>query len=161
MKKYKLTEEFSCYGRTFYRIRALRDFGCVKTGDAGGFVESEDNLSHENLCWVSGDAWVSGNAQVFGDAWVSGNAQVYSNARVFGDAWVKPPLQIQGTRHFFTISSYTEITIGCESHSVEEWESNYEKIGRGNGYSKEEIAEYYEYIQLAKRYLARISPEKC
>jgi hypothetical protein len=36
-----------------YRIKAVRDFSDVKKGDIGGYVESEDNLSHEGDCWVS------------------------------------------------------------------------------------------------------------
>lgn len=37
MEKYELTEETMDYcGRTLHRIRALRAFGDVKTGDIGG-----------------------------------------------------------------------------------------------------------------------------
>lgn len=52
-------------GRTLKRIRALVAIAAigVAPGDMGGYVESEKNLAH-----VSGDAWVSGNAQVYGDA---------------------------------------------------------------------------------------------
>lgn len=38
--------------RTLYSIRALRDFGDVKAGDFGGWIESEDNLSQAGDCWV-------------------------------------------------------------------------------------------------------------
>ena len=33
--------------RTVYRIKALRDFGDVKTGQLGGWIEKESNLSHD------------------------------------------------------------------------------------------------------------------
>lgn len=56
MKKYEINSE--------NRVVALIDFSNIKTGDIGGFVESEENLSHDGLCWVSGNARVSGNAQV-------------------------------------------------------------------------------------------------
>ena len=47
-KKYKLTEESISYnGKTLYRIESVRDFGTIKKGDKGGFIESERNLSHE------------------------------------------------------------------------------------------------------------------
>lgn len=46
MKKYKLTDETKwLYGRTLHRIVALRDFGNVRKGDIGGWIEKEDNLS--------------------------------------------------------------------------------------------------------------------
>ncbi len=40
-KKYQLTDETqNYYGKTLYRIQALKDFGDVKAGDKGGWVES-------------------------------------------------------------------------------------------------------------------------
>lgn len=82
-KKYKLTDEsIDIDGVTLYRIEALRDFGCIKKGDKGGFVESENNLAHE------GNAWVFGNACVYDNAWVSDNARVFDNSRVHGNARV-------------------------------------------------------------------------
>ena len=100
-KKYKLTEEtINVDGRTLYRIEALKDFGDVKKGDKGGFVENENNLSQCCDCWVYDDALVcenavvggnvkvGGNAMVYGDAKVIGNAKVGGNTRVYGDARV-------------------------------------------------------------------------
>ena len=70
MKKYELlkddTKEVS--GHTLYRIKALRDFGNVEKGDLGGYIESENNLSHYGNAWVFGDANVYGNAEVYGNA---------------------------------------------------------------------------------------------
>ncbi|WP_412058013.1 hypothetical protein [Bartonella sp. DGB2] len=58
-KKYELTQETrEVNERTLYRIRALRDFGNVKAGDKGGFVENERNLSHRGDCWVNDNACV-------------------------------------------------------------------------------------------------------
>lgn len=51
-------------GRTLYRIKALEDFRCVKTDDLGGYIEEEENLSHEGNCWVAGNAKVYGGATV-------------------------------------------------------------------------------------------------
>lgn len=109
MKKYELTGEVKVkFGVTFKRIRALIDFGNVKKGELGGFIEKEENLSHENNAWVYGnakvygDARVSGNAKVYGDAWVygnarvSGNAEVYGNAEVSGNAWVYGGARVYG-----------------------------------------------------------------
>ena len=95
MKKYELTDEtIDVSGTTLHRIKALKDFGNVKKGELGGYVESERNLSQEGNCWVCGnakvcgDAEVCGNAKVCGNAWVFGNAEVYGNAKVYGNAWV-------------------------------------------------------------------------
>ena len=71
MKKYKFTDETkkSC-GKILHRIRAIRSFNGVKKGQLGGFIESENNLSHD------------------GNAWICSNAEVYGNVRVYGDILV-------------------------------------------------------------------------
>ena len=87
MKKFELTNEFitNSYGVKLFRIKALIEFGNVKAGDLGGYIEKEENLSHMGDAWIYGDAQISGNAQVFGDAQVFGNAWVFGDARVSGD----------------------------------------------------------------------------
>ena len=60
-KKYILTEETKeVGGRILHRIQAVRDFDAVQKGDLGGWVESEENLSHDGNCWVFGDGRVFG-----------------------------------------------------------------------------------------------------
>ena len=82
--KYKLTDEkIKHNGRTLYRIQALKDFGDVKAGELGGYVESETNLSHEGNCWVADEA------KVFHEARISDNAWVYDDAQVYGDTEIK------------------------------------------------------------------------
>ena len=68
-KKYKLTDEtIEVEGKALYRIEALKDFCEIKKGDKGGFIESEDNLSHE------GNAWVYDDARVYDNSWVYDHA---------------------------------------------------------------------------------------
>src|SRR5260363_4874 len=96
-KKYELLKE-DCIehdGRTLYRIRALRDFEYVGTGQLGGYIEKEENLSHE------GEAWVYGNARVYDNAWVFGNARVYDNAQISGEAWVSDNARVFGNVRVF------------------------------------------------------------
>ena len=91
MKKYELTTNTKMrFRRKLFQIKALVSFGDVTAGDLGGYIEKEENLSH------NGDAWISGDAQVYGDALVYGNAQVYGNARVYGDALVYGNAQVYG-----------------------------------------------------------------
>lgn len=148
MKKYELTEEtFTVFGKTLYRIRAVRDFGSVKTGEFGGYIEKEENLSH------FGDAWVSGDARVFDNAWVYGNAKVYGDARVSGNAWVYGNAEVFNTRHFFvqgpigsrdgyvtfyrTKDDTVEVRCGCFSGSLQEFVNQVEETHGGSRYEKE------------------------
>ena len=102
MKKFKLTSEFivDISGVKLFRIKALIEFGNVKAGDLGGYIEKEKNLSHMGNAWVSGNAQVFGNARVFGNAWVSGDAQVFGNARVSGDAQVFGDARVSGDKDY-------------------------------------------------------------
>lgn len=89
MKKYEFTEETLTYkGHILHCIKALIDFGDVKAGDLGGWVEKEENLSHEGNCWVANEAKVFGDAKVYGNALVYHNAMVSGNAKVYGNAFV-------------------------------------------------------------------------
>lgn len=93
-KKYMLTDDMIMVnGRTFYRIVALKDFGLVKAGMLGGYIESEKNLSHEGEAWVYENACVGGNAKVYGDAKVDRNALVFGNVKIYGNA------KIHGNAH--------------------------------------------------------------
>lgn len=75
-------------GHTLYRIKALKDFGNIKAGDLGGYIEKTENLLQEGDCWVYDEACVYGDAFVFGNAQILGSACVYGNARIFGSACV-------------------------------------------------------------------------
>ena len=80
MKKFELTTDTKMFfGRKLFRIKALISFGDVTAGDLGGYVEKEENLSHDGNAWVFGNAKVSDNAKVSGEAKVSGNAEVAGN----------------------------------------------------------------------------------
>ena len=82
MKKFELTSEFitNIFGTKLFRIKALIEFGNVKAGELGGFVEKEENLSQDGNAWVYDNACVCGNARVYDNACVCGNACVYGDA---------------------------------------------------------------------------------
>ena len=85
-KKYELTTKKKFNGITLYRIRALRDFGEIKAGERGGWIQKESNLSHGGKCWVCGEARIFGNAKVSEDAFIHGHAQIHGNAVVSGSS---------------------------------------------------------------------------
>ncbi|WP_375632634.1 hypothetical protein [Bartonella sp. AA74HLJMH] len=108
-KKYKLTNEAIKVGEfILYRIKAIKNFGTIKKGDLGGYIEKERNLSPYDNCWVFDNAQVYGNgyvsenatisddAKVYGIASVSGEAQISGNARVYGEASIFDSVQVCG-----------------------------------------------------------------
>ena len=103
-KKFEFTNEtiITPNGTKLHRIVALIDFNDVKAGQLGGFVQYEDNLSHNGNAWVYGNACVFDNAKVYGDSLVTGRAKVYGdacvfdNAKVYGDASVTGRAKVHG-----------------------------------------------------------------
>ena len=94
-KKFELTDIIMRYkGRTLHRIKSLKDFGNVKKGDLGGWIESKDNLSQFDNCWVYDEGKVYdcgavyGNGQVYENGQVYDNGEVYDNGAVFGNGEV-------------------------------------------------------------------------
>lgn len=89
MIKYILTDEFiERYGRKYFRIKAVRDFGSITKETLGGYIEHEKNLSHDGNAWVSDEAIVGENALVCDNAVVSGNARIIGDAKICGNARV-------------------------------------------------------------------------
>ena len=123
MKKYELTSETKIvFGKTLYRIKALISFKYAEKGEKGGFMESENNLSHGGNAWVSDDAWVFGNACVSGDALVA-------RLRL---------INIIGLNVNVTISDF-HIQLGCVIKKITEWET------LSDEWVKENYSEYLEW----------------
>ena len=113
MKKYELTTETLQFaGRTLHRIKALRDFGSVKAGQFGGWIENEKNLSQDDNAWIDGEAMVFDNARVFVNAKVFGYAKVYDfaeiygNVRIYGNASIKGDAKIHDAVDYIVFKNF-------------------------------------------------------
>ena len=74
----------------------------MKKGNLGGWIESEDNLSHDGNCWVFDEAGVYGAAEI------GGNAVVKSicDYTVFKNTW--------SSGRWFTYTSSNKMwRVGC------------------------------------------------
>ena len=134
MKKFELTtkQKINWFGHTLYRIKACISFTTtdgfdVKVGDLGGWVEKEQNLSHEGKAWVWGNAKVWGNAEVCGDAKVWGNAKVFSTEHIF---CVTPiGASANSMTVFRTKNRKLEVSFEYELCSIDEFEEDVEDWG--------------------------------
>jgi hypothetical protein len=143
MKKYEFTgetKEIRLLFRTatLHRIRATVAFGIVEVGDLGGWIEKEENLSHEGKAWVCGDAEVWGNAEVCGDA------EVFSASHVLVIGAI-------GSRNDFTTfyrDKDNEITVkcGCFLGKIDRF---LEKVTQTHGDSKYALV-YRAAVEVAK-----------
>ena len=149
-KHFELTDKFiiNAFGIKLLQIKCTRKIKHADVGDLGGYIEKEDNLSGD--AWVSGNAQVYGDAQVSGDAWVYGDAKVYGNAQVCGDATVSNNNEHCGfdcfgsaNRHihaYKTQSGKVEIICGCFRGSIEEFEEQVKKTHQGNEFERQYMA---------------------
>ena len=120
MAKFKLTDETKqVLGYILHRIEATEDFGNVKKGDKGGWIEKEGNLSQ------NGNAWVYGNAEVYGNAWVCGNAEVCGNANVCGNAEVFGNAEVYGNAKVFGNANVCGDANVCGNAEVQDSKNDY------------------------------------
>ena len=61
-------------------------------------------------------------------------------------------LFINGSKHSVTYSGNGMLSIGCHTHSIDEWIANADNIGIDEKHSTEQINEYKAYIQIAKAF---------
>lgn len=118
MKKYELTNEtIQIEGKKLYRIKALIDFGDVKAGDLGGFIEKESNLSHLGSAWIYDDAMVCGNAMVCDDG-------DYACVKGFGTEY-------RNTTFYKQKNGSVGVNCGCFTGTLEEFRNQVKKTRKG------------------------------
>lgn len=145
MKKYELTTNTKMlFGRKLFQIKALVSFGDVAAGDLGGYIEKEENLSHDGDAWVYDRALIFGDAKVYGDAWVHGDALVYGDAdyicfKGFGSV-------NRNTTMFRTKNGDVYVCCGCFAGNLKEFS---EKVKETHGTSKY-AKEYLACVEVAK-----------
>lgn len=128
MKKYELTTNTIVHmGRTLYQIKALMNFGIIRAGELGGYIESEKNLSQEGNAWVGGDTTVSGNTRV------SRNAD-YTTIKGFGTKY-------RNTTFFRCEDGNVRVVCGCFYGTIDEFREQVKRTRAGK------IAE--EYLMIA------------
>ena len=148
-KKYEILLDISkeVNGRTVYRIKALKNFGDVLVGYLGGYIEKEENLSHEGDCFVYDNACVFEDAEVRDDAKIFDEAQVYGTAGVFDDVEVSDHVKVYDSACVYGESQIYDNAEIYESADVHGHSAVYgfAKIrGEANVYGNPEIYEYAE-----------------
>lgn len=127
MKKYELTTNTKMlFGRKLFQIKALVSFGDVTAGDLGGYIEKEENLSHDGTAWVYGDARVYGNARVSGDA-------DYICFKGFGS-------ENRNTTMFRTKNGDVYVCCGCFTGSLKKFTEKVKETHGNSKYAKEYLA---------------------
>ena len=138
-KKYEFTgETMDFFGRTLHRIRSLRAFSDINVGDIGGWIEKEENLSHNN------------NAQVCGKVWVGGRTRLCGDARIFNNHhyWTSPRIGSRNDITTFYRSKDRRIMVvcGCCHTDIEDFARRVKETHGDNQHARD----YERAIQMAK-----------
>ena len=144
-----------------YRIQAVKDFGDVKAGDKGGWVESERNLSQDGNCWIYDESVVYGGSRVCENAHICGNAIIERKSSIGGEVFIKDAkvteveisdctqiigdFEIKSARDFYTfkiwwpydeyvtyIPKHNKFSYCCQSYTKEELAKN-DDFGQESG----------------------------
>ena len=118
--KYKITDiEMSWHDHILHRIESLKDFTLIngkeiRKGDLGGWVESENNLSQEGLCWIYDECKMYENARRSGNSIGYGNSLQFGNSQQYGDS-----LQSENSRQYGNSLQYGNSQQFGYSHQFE------------------------------------------
>ena len=107
-KKYimtNITKEVD--GRTLHRIVAIKSFAYfedrdVNQGDLGGWIEKEENLSHEGDCWVYDEAMVMDNSYICESSKIEDNVIIKGNSVIRGEIIIANDVVIDGNIYIRT-----------------------------------------------------------
>lgn len=135
-KKYRLLPKnhIDLLGCRLYQIEAVRDFDHIKKGTLGGYIQSEENLSHEGNCWIDVESRVLDHARVQDDAAIrssiiSLNAVIKGTSGVV-DSYVYGCAVISGNS--FVSESYISGSVTVDSSRVLSCDlRNYVKVNKG------------------------------
>ena len=140
MKKYEIlmdkenTIEFN--GRTLHRIKALKDFGNVKKGEVGGYVQNENNLSHKGNCWIYNNAKAMDNSRVYDNSVMCDNSEMYDDSRMYDDSVIYSNSKMYGNSIMYGNSKmydYSKMYGNSEMHNASELKGNEKLYGKLHG----------------------------
>jgi len=86
-------------------------------------------------CFVASDTVIS-------VPFVGNKAQISDN--------VRKSLAVQGSMHRLSWWGTNDVSIGCETMPIEQWEAKGRTMARNNGYTDEQITEYLQYLDICK-----------
>lgn len=113
MKKYEFTgETINYFERKLNRIRRLSD------GLVGGWIEKEENLSHEGYCFVYNNAKVYGNATIRNNATIRDNAIIRGNAIICDSSLIRDNARIRDNAIIFDSSLIQNNAVVCDNATV-------------------------------------------
>ena len=110
------------------------------------------NISIGNGASIGNDASIGYGASIGNGASIGDGASIGYRASIGKEVKLLTGLFINGSNHTVTYAGNGMLSIGCHTHSIDEWIANADNIGIKEKYSTQQINEYKAYIQIAKAF---------
>ena len=110
------------------------------------------NISIGYRASIGNGASIGYGASIGDRASIGNDASIGYRASIGKEVKLLTGLFINGSKHSVTYSGNGMLSIGCHTHSIDEWIANADNIGIEEKYSTQQINEYKAYIQIAKAF---------
>lgn len=103
-RKYELvnTDKIFYKGMMLIRIKALKDFNDVKSGDLGGYIQTGGYLAPDERLSQEGNCWIYDDSKCYGLSEIKDNAILKDNSEIFGWTILDGDTVVDGGQSIFT-----------------------------------------------------------
>ena len=102
--------------------------------------------------WVKNKGWKPFILEESSQELIDRNISVGSGCTLGDGCIVKNGIYLYGSKHSVSYWGENKIQIGCICSLISEWVENFEAVGKNEGYSAIQIAEYFGYIKLIETF---------
>ena len=112
---------------------------------------TEREISIGNYAEIGDYAKIGNYAEIGDYAKIGNYAEIGDYAKIGDNEIILKTIFITGTKHVISWWGKGVINIGCQKYDIAYWKANFERIGKIEGYTEAEIAEYGMYIEICEK----------
>ena len=101
---------------------------------------------------IGSRASIGKGASIGYGASIGKGASIGDDASIGSDVKLLKNFYIVGSNHPITYTCNNTLSIGCHNFSIDKWKECFKIVGEKEGYSNEQIEEYYQYILMAEQF---------
>ena len=105
-----------------------------------------------NICDALKDILTKNKISISYSANIGDSAKIGDYAKIGDKIILINGFYLNGSKHCVTYVGQNKISIGCHTKEIEWFKNSFDALGKKEGYSPEQIKEYYNYIILAEMF---------
>ncbi len=111
----------------------------------------------ENIFWgdnvqVDDNVHIGKGAKIGNNVSIADGIRIGALAKIGDSVNLHKGYYVQGSKDCVTYVGNSMLSIGCLTYPIEGWLKSFSLLGRAEGYSAEEMGEYFTYIQEAEEF---------